>query len=213
MLSSFTFYLFHLDLYLETVISQYGAITYFFLFSIIFLESGILLTPFLPGESLLFTCGLLASQGLLSLNLLLLVLTSAAVIGGFVNYWIGFFFGKKLINLPIKNLPRYLTQTQLFYEKYGLKTILIARFVPIVRTFAPFVAGLIQMNKLYFACVNIIGGILWIAGFLEISYHFGNISLIKNNLIWVILCIIIISLVPIVIEWYRHKIAKNKVSI
>ena len=190
----------HLDKYLGEIISQYGILTYGILFLVIFLETGLVFTPFLPGDSLLFVAGTFASKGILNVFLLFFILTIAAILGDTINYWVGNYFGKKI---HIKQ--EYLDRTHKFYEKYGNKTIVLARFIPIVRTFAPFIAGIGKMNYLKFLSYNIIGGILWVAIFVFGGYYFGNIPFVNDNLTYFILGIIIVSFIPAVIEILKHR--------
>ncbi|HSR16912.1 MAG TPA: DedA family protein [Ignavibacteriaceae bacterium] len=203
----------HFDKHLNEVIIQYGALTYVILFLIIFAETGLVITPFLPGDSLIFAAGTFAAIGSFEVNLLFVILTAAAILGDTVNYWIGHYIGPKVFHKESKYIKKeYLERTHQFYEKYGGKTIIIARFVPIIRTFAPFVAGVGSMTYSKFILYNISGGVLWVALFAYAGYFFGNIPIIKNNFSFVIIVIIIISILPGVIEYFRHrkKLAKNQ---
>ncbi len=203
----------HFDKHLNEVIIQYGALTYVILFLIIFAETGLVVTPFLPGDSLIFAAGTFAAIGSFEVNLLFVILTAAAILGDTVNYWIGHYIGPKVFHKESKYIKKeYLERTHQFYEKYGGKTIIIARFVPIIRTFAPFVAGVGSMTYSKFILYNISGGVLWVALFAYAGYFFGNIPIIKNNFSFVIIVIIIISILPGVIEYFRHrkKMAKNQ---
>ncbi|MGE5805513.1 MAG: DedA family protein [Ignavibacteria bacterium] len=203
----------HFDKHLNEVIIQYGALTYVILFLIIFAETGLVVTPFLPGDSLIFAAGTFAAIGSFEINLLFVILTAAAILGDTVNYWIGHYIGPKVFHKESKYIKKeYLERTHQFYEKYGGKTIIIARFVPIIRTFAPFVAGVGSMTYSKFILYNIGGGVLWVALFAYAGYFFGNIPIIKNNFSFVIIVIIIISILPGVIEYFRHrkKLAKNQ---
>src|SRR5512135_1324038 len=189
----------HLDVHLSAIVTQYGVWTYGLLFVVIFIETGLVVTPFLPGDSLLFAAGTFAALGSLNLWLLFLLLALAAVLGDTVNYWIGHFIGARAYN--IKWIKReYLERTQHFFDKYGRKTIFLARFVPIVRTFAPFVAGIGQMSYGAFISYNIFGGIVWVALFTFAGYFFGNIPFIKHNFSIVVMAIVLISIVPMVVE-------------
>jgi len=206
----FIYYLFdlfiHLDKHIAEIIQQYGTLTYIILFLVIFAETGLVFTPFLPGDSLLFAAGAFAAKGSFDVNLLFLILAVAAILGDTINYWIGHFFGMKVFNLNIKFLKKeYVDRTHQFYEKYGGKTIIIARFVPIVRTFAPFVAGIGAMTYSKFFQFNIIGGILWTAIIIYSGYFFGNLEFVKNNFSFIVLAIIIISVLPGLSEYIRHK--------
>ncbi|HZW38312.1 MAG TPA: DedA family protein [Ignavibacteriaceae bacterium] len=200
----------HLDVHLAEIISKYGTLTYVILFTVIFAETGFVVTPFLPGDSLLFAAGTFAHIGQLNVHLVFLLLAFAAIIGDTVNYWIGHYFGLKLFD-KIKFLKKeHLDKTHQFYEKYGGKTIIIARFVPIVRTFAPFVAGIGSMTYGKFILYNIIGGIAWVAIFVYGGFYFADLSIVKNNFSIVVLAIIFISILPGVIEYIRHRRLKLK---
>lgn len=198
--------LLHIDKHISEIINQYGILTYAILFIVIFAETGFVFTPFLPGDSLLFAAGAFAALGLLDVYLLFILLLIAAVIGDSTNYWIGNYFGQKLINKNSRFVRKdYLEKTHEFYEKYGGKTIVIARFVPIVRTFAPFVAGVGAMTYLKFFKYNIIGGFLWTFLFIFAGYFFGNFEFVKNNFSVIVIAIIVISVLPGVIEYFRHR--------
>ena len=200
----------HLDKHLNEIILQYGTLTYVILFAVIFAETGFVFTPFLPGDSLLFAAGTFAAIGSFNVHLLFLILAAAAVLGDTINYWIGHFIGLKLFDKYPRFLKReYLDRTHQFYEKHGGKTIIIARFIPIIRTFAPFVAGIGSMSYSKFIAYNIIGGVAWCAMFIYGGYFFGNLSFVKNNFSIVIITIIFISILPGIIEYIRHKIKKN----
>jgi membrane-associated protein len=189
----------HLDVHLSAIITQYGVWTYSILFVVIFVETGLVVTPFLPGDSLLFAAGTFAALGSLNVILLFLLLAVAAVLGDTVNYWIGHYLGSRAYN--IKWIKReYLERTQHFFDKYGKKTIFLARFVPIVRTFAPFVAGIGQMSYPSFISYNIFGGIAWVALFTFAGYFFGNIPFIRQHFSLVVLAIVFISIVPMIVE-------------
>jgi membrane-associated protein len=200
----------HLDKHLNEIIQQYGIITYVILFLVIFAETGFVFTPFLPGDSLLFAAGTFAALGSFNVNILFVILAFAAVLGDTINYWIGHFIGVKLFDKYPRILKKeYLDRTHKFYEKHGGITIIIARFIPIVRTFAPFVAGIGSMSYSRFIAYNIIGGIAWCALFVYAGYFFGNISFVKNNFSIVIITIVFISILPGIIEYLRHKIKKQ----
>ncbi len=199
-------FILHIDVHLGAIIKDYGLWTYLILFIIIFCETGLVVTPLLPGDSLLFAAGTFAAIGSLDVLWLFLILSAAAVGGDTVNYWIGCFVGPKVFQKEHRFLKKeYLDRTHQFYEKYGGKTIIIARFVPIIRTFAPFVAGVGSMTYLKFISYNIIGGIVWIAICVFAGYYFGNLPFVRNNFSLVILAIIIISILPGVVELVKHK--------
>ena len=197
----------HLDTHLQTVIQSYGTWTYVILFLIIFCETGLVVTPILPGDSLLFAAGAFAATGSLDLAWLLILLTVAAVLGDAVNYAIGHFMGPKVFSQPDSRFLKkeYLDRTHEFYERYGGKTIIIARFVPIVRTFAPFVAGVGSMTYAKFASYNVIGGLLWVGVCVLAGYAFGNIPVVQENFTLVILGIIFVSILPGIIEFLRQR--------
>ena len=201
----------HLDKHLGEIISHYGTWTYAIIFIVIFCETGLVVTPFLPGDSFLFAIGAFCSLAALDLALSLTIVGVAAVLGDSVNYAIGKKIGLKAFSANIKFLKKeYLIKTQQFYERHGGKTIIIARFVPIIRTFAPFVAGIGTMRYARFLSFNIIGGLAWTALFIITGYLFGNIPFIKQNFSLVIFVIILISLLPGIIEYFRHR--KDTVS-
>ncbi|SUJ15452.1 SNARE associated Golgi protein [Sphingobacterium spiritivorum] len=198
----------HIDRHMVDIVNDYQTWTYLILFVIIFAETGLVVTPFLPGDSVLFATGVILAkqESLLSVWIMLVLLIVAAVLGDFVNYEIGKYFGKRLFKPGSKIFkPSYLLKTEQFYEKYGVKTIIYARFVPIVRTFAPFIAGVGKMPYSRFGSYNIIGGVLWVSLFLLTGYFFGQISFIQHNFSLVILLIITISVIPPVIEIVRNK--------
>ena len=201
----------HLDTHLNEVIQDYGGWTYLILFLIIFCETGLVATPFLPGDSLLFAAGAFAAAGSLKIGWLFLLLSAAAIAGDTVNYWVGYFIGPKVFqkeNVRFLN-KKHLERTHAFYEKYGGKTIIIARFVPIVRTFAPFVAGIGRMSYWRFFSYNVVGGLAWIAICTFGGYFFGNIPVVKQNFSIVIIAIVLISVLPAVIEYARHRWSKS----
>lgn len=197
----------HLDRHLTSVFENYGLWTYLILFLIIFCETGLVVTPFLPGDSLLFGVGALAAGTSLNIGWLFILLSIAAILGDAVNYWIGHLLGPKVFQREDSRFLKkeYLDRTHRFYEKYGGKTIIFARFVPIIRTFAPFVAGIGRMRYGHFALYNIVGGLLWISLFLFGGYFFGNIPVVKQNFTLVILGIIVVSILPGVIEFARAR--------
>jgi len=197
----------HLDRYLDLVIRDYGTWTYGILILIIFCETGLVVTPFFPGDSLLFATGTFAAIGSLKVNWIALSLGLAAVAGDSTNYWIGYFTGPKVFSQEKSRLfnKEYLLKTQSFYDKYGRKTIILCRFVPIVRTFAPFVAGIGRMPYKIFLSYSIIGTTCWISIFVFGGYFFGNIPIVKNNFTVVIMGIIFVSLLPGIVEFVRHR--------
>jgi membrane-associated protein len=202
-----------LDVNLASLIQTYGFLVYPILFLVIFAETGLVVTPFLPGDSLLFVAGALAAIGSMNILLLLLILVFAAILGDTVNYWIGNYLGSKVFREQSRFFKReYLLKTQAFYERYGSKTIILARFIPIVRTFAPFVAGIGKMKYPRFILYNIVGGIAWVSIFLFGGYFLGNLPIIKQNLSLFILIIIIASILPVPIEIIIRKIKGKKVS-
>jgi membrane-associated protein len=204
-------FILHLDQHLNEIILNYGAWTYGLLFGIIFMETGFVVTPFLPGDSLLFAAGTFAALGSLSPWLLWGILFLAAVLGDTVNYWIGNTVGPRAFEKDIRFLKReYLDRTQAFYDKHGGKTIVLARFVPIVRTFAPFVAGVGTMNYSRFIVYNLIGGFVWTGLFIWLGYFFGNIPFVRNNFELVIIVIILLSVLPMVVEYIRNRSKKEK---
>lgn len=196
----------HLDKHLNELIGQYGTWTYAILWLIVFCETGLVVTPFLPGDSLLFAAGTFAGMGTLNPWLLFVLLTVAAILGDTVNYWIGKKIGPRAFtgSVPFLN-QAHLRKTEAFYEKHGGKTIIVARFVPIVRTFAPFVAGVGSMNYGRFLAYNVAGGVLWVGLFIFGGYLFGNIPVVRQNFGLVVIAIIVVSVMPVVIEWVRAR--------
>lgn len=199
-------FILHLDSQLDALIREYGVFTHIILFVIIFFETGLVVLPFLPGDSLLFAAGAFAARGSLDVTILLPLLFVAAVVGDAVNYWIGSFIGARVFKKETRFIKReYLDRTQHFYERYGKKTIVLARFVPIVRTIAPFVAGVGKMPYRVFVFYNVLGGLLWVFLFILAGYYFGNIPLVEENFSLVIFAIIAVSLIPSLIEILRHR--------
>lgn len=199
----------HLDQHLSQVISQYGTWTHFILFLIVFCETGLVITPFLPGDSLLFAAGTFAALGSLDLGLMIVLLIVAAIVGDTVNYWIGSYIGPRAFSGNVRFLKReYLERTHAFYEKHGGKTIILARFIPIIRTFAPFVAGVGAMSYPKFLTYNVVGAVLWVGLFVLGGYFFGNIPTVRENFTLVILAIIAISVLPIVVETLRARMSR-----
>ena len=200
----------HLDRHLQTLVENYGVLVYLILFAIIYCETGLVVTPFLPGDSLLFVAGAVAAGGGLDVHALFAVLLAASFLGDNTNYWIGRFAGPRIFRRAGSKLfdPKHLERTQAFYAKYGKKTIVIARFVPIVRTFAPFVAGMGRMAYPSFLPFSFAGGVLWIGLLVYAGYFFGNLPFVRNNLSLVIIGIVLISIMPGVIEYLRGRRAR-----
>ena len=214
----------HIDTHLVEIVRDYGAWTYAILFAIVFLETGVVITPFLPGDSLLFAAGTIAaasgyavaeaaasagSGNPLNVHVLFALLALAAILGDSLNYAIGFRVGPRVFTQRVRFLKReYLERTRLFYEKHGGKTIFLARFMPIIRTFAPFVAGIGRMSYSRYIGFNVAGGVVWVALFLYAGYFFGNLPWVRKNFTAVILAIIVLSILPMVVEWVRHRRAR-----
>ncbi len=202
----------NLDTHLSAITNEYGLLTYLLLFTIVFCETGLVVTPFLPGDSLIFATGALAASGSLNLFTILVILCSAAIAGDTVNYQIGYLLRNKVASN--KNLrfikQEHLDRTHSFFEKYGAKTIIIARFVPIIRTFAPFVAGVGTMSYSKFISYNVVGGVSWVAAFLFGGYFFGNLPVVKDNFSFVIIGIIFVSLLPGIITYIQSKRASKE---
>jgi len=206
----------HVDVYLNDIILRYGAWTYGLLFFVVFMETGFVVTPFLPGDSLIFTAATFAARGSLDPWLIFLLVSIAAVGGDTANYWIGHRIGQRAYSGEIKWIKKeYMERTHAFFEKHGGKTIFLARFVPIIRTFAPFVAGVSRMSYGFFIRWNIIGGLTWVATFTLLGYFFGNIPFVQKNFELVIIAIVVISFIPAVSEWLRarREIRKAKVEV
>ncbi len=208
-------YVLHLDKYLGQLVQAYHVWTYLFMFFIIFMETGFVITPFLPGDSLLFAAGTLAGLGnYLNVAVLYIVFAAAAIAGDTANYWIGHYIGPRAFSGNIRFLKKeYLDRTHAFYEKHGGKTIIIARFIPIIRTFAPFVAGIGAMTYPKFIAYNVIGGMAWVGLFVFGGYFFGKLPVIQNNFTFVIFAIIIISVIPAIVEIIRgrkHQVAPSE---
>jgi membrane-associated protein len=196
----------HLDDHLSRVIAEYGTWTHLILFLIVFCETGLVVTPFLPGDSLLFAAGTFAALGALDLWLIIVLLIAAAIIGDTVNYWVGAWIGPRAFSGRVRFLRQdYLDRTHAFYEKHGGKTIILARFIPIIRTFAPFVAGVGAMTYGTFLLYNVVGAVLWVGIFVLGGFFFGNIPVVRENFTLVIMAIIAISVMPIVYETLRAR--------
>lgn len=203
LISRFIDFVVNLDQNLKSIIQNYGTWTYLILFLIVFCETGLVVAPFFPGDSLILVAGVLASNGTLQLGLLFGIFISAAVVGDTVNYWIGNFVGPKIFSRKNARFwkKEYLESTHEFYKKYGGKTIFLARFIPVVRTFAPFVAGIGEMPYGHFIIYNIAGGVAWVSVFLMGGYLFGGLSIVKNELSWIIIAVILISILPAAIKF------------
>lgn len=205
-------FILHIDTHLGEIISNYGTVSYLILFGIIFAETGLVFVPFLPGDSLLFAAGAFAALGSFNIFLILGLLWLAAFLGDTANYWIGHFFGQKIIDNP--HIPfinqKHIDETQEFYKKHGGKTIFLARFVPIVRTFAPFVAGVGKMDYKKFLEYNMTGGLVWVFGFTLLGFFFGNIPFVKENFSLVVIAIILLSVLPMVYEFVKAKLPKKQ---
>jgi membrane-associated protein len=206
-LAAFLDIVLHLDTHLLVLVQQYGMWIYAILFAIIFSETGLVIAPFLPGDSLLFVAGMLCGMGSLELQILLPVLILAAFSGDNTNYWVGRLLGLRLLNSPRQRLIKHehLEKTHLFFEKHGGKTIIFARFLPIIRTFAPFVAGIGTMSYRLFLMFSALGSSAWIGSLTLAGYFFGGIPIIKNNLTLMILVIIFISFIPAILEFIKHR--------
>ncbi|TCM62803.1 membrane-associated protein [Acinetobacter calcoaceticus] len=205
-------FILHVDEHLAEFIKNYGVWIYAILFLIIFVETGLVVMPFLPGDSLLFAAGALAaSTGAMDPALLIFLLFIAAVLGDTLNYQIGKYIGPRVFEIDSKFINKdHLVKTQAFFQRHGGKTIIFARFIPFARTFAPFVAGAGRMNYKFFLSYNVVGGFLWISSFILLGYSFGNVPVIKDNFTYLIFGIIILSVLPAIVEFIRHKFFKNK---
>jgi membrane-associated protein len=204
-------FILHIDTHLGQIIQNYGVLSYLFLFVIVFAETGFVFTPFLPGDSLLFAAGAFAALGSFNLFLLLGLLWIAAFLGDTTNYWIGHFFGQKIIDNPKFPInQKHIDKTQKFYDKHGGKTIFLARFIPIIRTFAPFVAGIGKMEYKRFISYNAVGGLAWVFGFTLLGYFFGNFPKVKENFSMVVIAIVLLSVAPIIIEFVRARFKKSE---
>lgn len=203
-------FILHVDVHLGELIVAYGKMTYAILFTIIFAETGFVLTPFLPGDSLLFAAGMFSATGSFNVMILAPALFLAAFLGDNINYWVGYYFGQKIVNnryIPINQ--KHIDKTEEFYQKHGGKTIFLARFMPIIRTFAPFVAGIGRMQYKKFIPYSIGGGFAWVFGFVLAGYFFGNIPIIRNNFSLVIMGIIAVSVSPAIFKLVKEKLIKK----
>lgn len=206
-LNYFIDFILHLDTHLYEIVSAYGIWVYGLLFIIVFAETGLVITPFLPGDSLLFAAGAISATGAMNPHFLVVILIIAAVLGDTVNYWIGHYLGPKVFTKEQSWVfnREHLERTHRFYERHGGKTIIIARFIPIIRTFAPFVAGIGAMSYTRFIAYNVIGGVLWVVSFIYAGFYFGNLEFVKKNFTLVIMAIIVISVIPAVVEFLRQR--------
>jgi membrane-associated protein len=214
LLATFIDVVLHLDRHLQVLVAQYGAWVYLILFVIVFCETGLVVTPFLPGDSLLFVAGTVAAAGGMDVHLLVVLLIIAAILGDTVNYWIGNYLGPRVFHYQDSRWlnRKHLERAHAFYERHGGKTIVIARFVPIIRTYAPFVAGIGAMSYARFVAYNVGGAVLWVVSLAYAGYFFGNLPIVKNNLTLVIIGIIILSIMPGVIEYLRHRSRPSEVE-
>ncbi len=204
----------HIDEYLDLIIQQFGIWTYVILFGVIFVETGLVIMPFLPGDSLLFAAGAFAATGSLHIFWLWILLVIAAFLGDTVNYWIGHFIGPIAFERDNRFLKKeYLKKAQDFYDKHGGFAIVLARFVPIVRTFAPFVAGIGKMSYFHFLMYNLIGGVVWVTGFLFAGYFMGNIPFIQENFHYAVVIIVAVSILPMIFEWWKAKQEKAQAAL
>ena len=200
-------FILHIGEHLQELVNNYGNWIYAILFAIVFCETGLVVLPFLPGDSMLFAAGTIAAVGDMNIFVLIGLLIVAAILGDFVNFEIGKRFGQKLFSNPNSKIFKqsYLQQTHDYYEKYGGRTIIIARFIPIVRTFAPFVGGMGNMNYAQFARYNIVGAVLWVVSFTTLGYFFGQLPFVKEHFSWIMIAIIVFSVVPMIVEIIRHR--------
>lgn len=203
-------FILHIGDHLQELVNNYGNWIYAILFAIVFCETGLVVLPFLPGDSMLFAAGTIAAVGDMNIFVLIGLLIVAAILGDFVNFEIGKHFGQKLFSNPNSKIFKqsYLQKTHDYYEKYGGRTIIIARFIPIVRTFAPFVGGMGNMNYAQFARYNIVGAVLWVVSFTTLGYFFGQLPFVKEHFSWIMIAIIVFSVVPMIVEIIRHRKGK-----
>ena len=200
-------FILHIGDHLQELVKNYGNWIYAILFAIVFCETGLVVLPFLPGDSMLFAAGTIAAVGDMNIFVLIGLLIVAAILGDFVNFEIGKHFGQKLFSNPNSKIFKqsYLQKTHDYYERYGGRTIIIARFIPIVRTFAPFVGGMGNMNYAQFARYNIVGAVLWVVSFTTLGYFFGQLPIVKEHFSWIMIAIIVFSVVPMIVEIIRHR--------
>lgn len=200
-------FILHIGDHLQELVKNYGNWIYAILFAIVFCETGLVVLPFLPGDSMLFAAGTIAAVGDMNIFVLMGLLIVAAILGDFVNFEIGKHFGQKLFSNPNSKIFKqsYLQKTHDYYERYGGRTIIIARFIPIVRTFAPFVGGMGNMNYAQFARYNIVGAVLWVVSFTTLGYFFGQLPFVKEHFSWIMIAIIVFSVVPMIVEIIRHR--------
>ena len=200
-------FILHIGDHLQELVNNYGNWIYAILFAIVFCETGLVVLPFLPGDSMLFAAGTIAAVGDMNIFVLIGLLIVAAVLGDFVNFEIGKHFGQKLFSNPNSKIFKqsYLQKTHDYYERYGGRTIIIARFIPIVRTFAPFVGGMGNMNYAQFARYNIVGAVLWVVSFTTLGYFFGQLPFVKEHFSWIMIAIIVFSVIPMIVEIIRHR--------
>ena len=200
-------FILHIGDHLQELVKNYGNWIYAILFAIVFCETGLVVLPFLPGDSMLFAAGTIAAVGDMNIFVLIGLLIVAAVLGDFVNFEIGKHFGQKLFSNPNSKIFKqsYLQKTHDYYERYGGRTIIIARFIPIVRTFAPFVGGMGNMNYAQVARYNIVGAVLWVVSFTTLGYFFGQLPFVKEHFSWIMIAIIVFSVVPMIVEIIRHR--------
>lgn len=200
-------FILHIGDHLQELVKNYGNWIYAILFAIVFCETGLVVLPFLPGDSMLFAAGTIAAVGDMNIFVLIGLLIVAAILGDFVNFEIGKRFGQKLFSNPNSKIFKqsYLQKTHDYYERYGGRTIIIARFIPIVRTFAPFVGGMGNMNYAQFARYNIVGAVLWVVSFTTLGYFFGQLPFVKEHFSWIMIAIIVFSVVPMIVEIIRHR--------
>ena len=211
MIQYLTGFVLHLNVHMNMLVDQFGLWTYALLFLIIFCETGLVIMPFLPGDSLLFAVGIVSSTTSLNVHLMVFILAFAAILGDNLNYWIGHLFGEKLFKPDAKILKTsHLDKTHLFFEKYGAKAIIIARFVPIVRTFTPFAAGMGEMPYRHFMILSVIAAFIWVGSLTYLGYFFSNLPIIKEHFSYLIIAIIIISITPAIVELVKKRIRTRK---